>query len=269
MNQGCMTILSQPENIMKALLVDNHDIKFCWLGNDGWVINNKECTVAFDLDLLDQSRLIGSPVEIKDLAPYLDYLLITHAHNDHFHDETAKELNLKSNCMFILPESCLEKASELGIPKNRIIKAVPGEPLKLKGLEVEPIRALHGHLKNSVYMGANLKDCGYILNLGPKRIYQPGDTVLLHEQLEMKNIDVLFVSPTEHNTQVIPSVSMIEAIDPKVIIPQHFGTYPVDGENYFWTRGYPDELYEALSDIYKQRFVKLSQGEVLKLRINL
>ncbi len=159
---------------------------------------------------------------------------ITDEHDDHFHANTVKELIRASDCQFVLPVSCIAKADSLGMPENRRVIARPGVPFSLKGLEVEPIRARHGHIKNSVYKGANMEDCGYILTMGEKRIYQPGDTVLLHEHLELKGIDVLFVSPTEHNTHIVNSAIMIQAIEPTYIFPQHFNTYPVDDENYFW-----------------------------------
>lgn len=270
-NLSYMRINTEPEHILDAIIERNSgksEIRLCWLGNDGWVIRHDSVTLAFDLDLLDLYRINESPVKVTELAPYLDYLFITHEHNDHFHNKTAEVLNRESNCRFILPESCLEKADSLKIPEERRIVARPEQSFSLYDIVVEPVRALHGHIKNSVYMGANLKDCGYVLNLGGLRIYQPGDTVLLHEHLEMHDIDILFVSPTEHNTQVLNSITMIEAIDPAFIIPQHFDTYPVDDQNYFWTRGYPDELYEALPDHIKQRYFKLEQGEVFVVKIS-
>jgi L-ascorbate metabolism protein UlaG (beta-lactamase superfamily) len=251
---------------MNAMLDCDSDISLCWVGNDGWIIHHNDITLAFDLDLLDSYRTAESPVSVMELAPYLDYLFITHEHNDHFHDRTADALNRESSCRFILPESCLTKADSLNIPEERRVIARPGQPFSLDGIEIEPVRALHGHIKNSVYMGANLKDCGYILNLGGRRIYQPGDTVLLHEHLEMKNIDVLFISPTQHNTQVVNSLAMIESINPAFVFPQHYDTYPVDDQNYFWTRGYPDELYEALPDHLKPRYSKLAQGEIFEVK---
>lgn len=258
--------LNQPEKIIKNMIAQSSVHSLCWLGNNGWIINYKGCMIAFDLDLLDSYRLQASPVNIAELAPYLDYLFITHEHNDHFHDSTAKALHKESHCTFILPESCLKKANELGVTENRYKIAYPGRSFYLGDLLVEPLHALHGHLQNSVYKDANFKDCGYVLKFGDKRIFQPGDTVLLQEHLELADIDILFVSPTEHNMQVINSVNMIKSINPRLIFPQHFDTYPVDAENYFWTHGYPDELYYALPDQFKLRYHKLLQGEIYTIK---
>lgn len=258
---------AKPGSILQRMADSAYELNLCWLGNDGWLIRNREYTVAFDLDLLDRYRIARSSVKIEEVAPHLDYLFITHEHNDHFHAETADRLNHESNCRFVLPESCLEKAKSLNIPKERCITACPGQLFHIGDMEVEPIRAVHGHIKNTIYKGASLKDCGYILNLDGVCIYQPGDTVLLQEHLEMKNIDILFVSPTEHNTWVDPSAEMIKAIAPAFIFPQHYDTYPVDSENFFWTRGYTGELYNILPQEFKQRYFKVSQGEIFALSI--
>jgi hypothetical protein len=63
--------------------------------------------------------------------------------------------------------------------------------LDVHGLHVEPQRAFHGHWHGSVYRGANLEDCGYLLNLAGERILQPGDTVLLHDHLAVCRRDKL------------------------------------------------------------------------------
>jgi L-ascorbate metabolism protein UlaG (beta-lactamase superfamily) len=131
---------AQPGNIMNAMLDCDSDISLCWVGNDGWIIHHNDITLAFDLDLLDSYRTAESPVSVMELAPYLDYLFITHEHNDHFHDRTADALNRESSCRFILPESCLTKADSFNIPEERRVIARPGQPFSLDGIEIEPVR---------------------------------------------------------------------------------------------------------------------------------
>ena len=86
--------------------------------------------------------------------------------------------------------------------------------------------------------------------------------MLLQEHLELQDVDVLFVSPTEHNMQVTDSKLLIETLDPGVIIPQHFDTYTQEPDNLFWTKGYVDELRNSLDGYHQDKFHKLSQGEV-------
>jgi L-ascorbate 6-phosphate lactonase len=253
-------------NSLEKLLSVKDGIAICWLGNLSWLIYAEGRLMAFDLDLDHERRMSPSPIPTSEIAKALDVQFITHEHDDHFSIDSSAILAKESNCLFVIPKTCIEKAQKLGIPEHRLHVASPGNPFDLPGVQVEPQRALHGHLRTSVYIGASMDDCGYILTVAGKRIYQPGDTVLLHEQLEMNNIDVLFVSPTEHNTYVNNSVELINAINPSYILPQHYGTYIQDEENYFWTKGYADELKAELPEKMKQRYHKLEQGEVFIIK---
>ena len=164
-----------------------------------------------------------------------------------------------------MPANCEQKALDIGVPEQRLRMARPGQPFQLPGIDVEPLRALHGDRKFAVYRHANLDDCGYLLTVGGKRILQPGDTVLLQQHLELEPVQVLFVSPTVHNTYIDRSVILINHLEPEYVFPQHFGTYREAEDNLFWTRGYPDELKSALPPKLRPRFHKLHQGQVFEI----
>ena len=59
---------------------------------------------------------------------------------------------------------------------------------------------------------------------------------------------------------------LINRLEPAYIFPQHFGTYQVNDDNAFWTRGYPDELKQRLSGELQKRYHKLKQGEMFEIR---
>jgi L-ascorbate metabolism protein UlaG (beta-lactamase superfamily) len=241
-------------------------LAICWLGNLSWVLRAGETTIAFDLDLESERRLEPSPIPTERLGAELDAHFVTHDHGDHFHGETARTLAERSDCLFVVPANCLESARSYGIPEHRLHVARPFEPFRLLGLAVEPKRAFHGHTEGSVYRDANERDCGYAFDTGGKRIYQPGDTVLLQEHLEdFGGVDVLFVSPTVHNTHLDDSERMIRAMDPEYVFPQHFGTYEVTEQNAYWTRGYPDELEAQLPPALRARYHEMEIGDVFAL----
>ena len=232
------------------------------MGNLGWLIYGDGLLVATDLDLDRPGRVQPSPVPTAEIAPLLNVHLITHEHEDHFSSPTCALLAKQSACTFVVPANCADKARGLGVPESRLCVARPGEPFDVRGLHVEPQHAFHGHWHGSVYRGANLEDCGYLFTVGGKRFLQPGDTVLLHEHLELDGGDVLFVSPTDHNMHVRQSTLLINALEPRHIFPQHFGTYLETDANRYWTKGYPDELKAVLPRQMRERFHKLAQGEV-------
>ena len=252
--------------ILQELLGVDSGVGVCWVGNAGWLVRGEGKLVAFDLDLERESRVAPSPISTEDLAPVLDVAFVTHGHGDHFGEMSGRVLGAKSRCLYVVPANCVEKARGLGIPEGRIVVARPREPMEVAGVKVEPQRALHGHTNFAVYRGANLDDCGYVITLGGRRIFEPGDSVLLQDHLEdLGVVDVLFVSPTLHNMHLADSRTLIETLRPEYVFPQHFGTYKVTEQNGYWTVGYPDELREILSPAMRGRFHKLEQGRVFRI----
>lgn len=261
--------------ILEELLQIDSGIGICWLGNLGWLLRADGKLVATDLDLDRESRLTPSPISTTELAPHLDAHFITHEHGDHFSGPTSRILAERSDCRFVVPANCVDRAHEFGIPDERLTVAIPdhrphGEPtlapVSVCGITFEPQRAFHGHTDFTVYRRANIDDCGYIFTLDGRRVYQVGNTVLLQQHMEdYADVDVLFVSPTLHNTHIDATVRMIEAIQPTHVFPQHFGTYQVTDQNSYWTVGYPEEVRARLSGDLKSRFHILEQGQIFRM----
>ena len=234
-----------------------------WTGHNGWLIKSDTTLIGTDLATEDEARLYRSPISAEELAPVLDVAFITHGHGDHFNRKTARVLAEGGRCTFVMPANCVEQARRLGIPEDRIRVATPRKPFELDGMKVSPVRAIHGNPRSAVYFEANLEDCGYLIELGGKTFLQPGDSVLLEDHLFLKHVDVLFVSPTEHNMLIDPSVLLINELEPGFILPQHRDTYRVTPQNRYWTTGYPSEVKLRLSKPLQERFHVLTQGEKL------
>ncbi len=232
-----------------------------WAGQDSWLIKSDSLLIANDLYLQEEGRIDPPPVTADEIAPNVDIAFVTHEHDDHFHAQTYKVLAEKSNCIFVMPESCLEKAEKLKIPKERIVIAKPREPFELMGIKIEPIRAIHAGTNFAILYDANFKDCGYLLTIKGKTILQPGDSYLLEDHLRLKHVNVLFFSPTEHNTYIDASLILINTLNPDYIFPQHHSTIRITDTNRFWTKGYPDEVRIRLSKAMKERYFILKQGE--------
>jgi L-ascorbate metabolism protein UlaG (beta-lactamase superfamily) len=239
-----------------------------WAGHNSWIIKSGDMVVATDLYLENSMRLAPSPITAEEIASVIDVSFVTHAHGDHFNEQTSRVLLEKSLCVFVMPESCLPVARKLKIPDNRIVVARPRESFEVKGIKVDAIRAVHGNANFAIYYDANLQDCGYVFTIGGKRFLQPGDSYLLEDHLFLKDIDVLFFSPTEHNMYIDRSVILINTLDPEYILPQHHGTIGFgEGDKYrFWAKGYPDEVKIRLSQPLKDHFHILKPGDKMIIR---
>jgi L-ascorbate metabolism protein UlaG (beta-lactamase superfamily) len=237
-----------------------------WVGHNGWLIKSDNVLIGTDLPLETKAREVPSPISAQELAGELDISFITHEHSDHFERETSKILKEQGHCSFVMPTSCLEAAKEeVQIPDDRIKVAEPRKEIDIGQVHIETVRAIHGNRNYAVYYEANLQDCGYVITVGGKRFLQMGDSVLLEDQLFLKDIDVLFFSPTEHNTYIERSVILINALEPDYIFPQHRDTFKVTPENRFWTNAYPYEVKLRLSRSLQERYHILDMGKKMDI----
>ena len=262
----CCNGFSQNSKMIDQIRNQEGGTSVWWAGQDSWIIKSGDLVISTDLFLGNDGRIAPSPVTPEELAAVLDISFVTHSHGDHFEEYTSRILLEQSACLFVMPESCLPEAHRMKIPDSRIIVATPREPFEVKGISVEPVRALHGNSNFAIYYDANLQDCGYLLTIDGKRFLQPGDTYLLEDHLFIKNVNVLFVSPTEHNMYIDPSVILINTLDPDYIFPQHHSTVAVNSENRFWAKGYPDEVKIRLSGAMKERYHILKPGDKMEIR---
>ena len=238
-----------------------------WTGHNGWLIKSGDTLVSTDLVLeTEEDRLYEPPVSATEIAEDLDVSFITHEHGDHFSRATSKILLEKSQCIFVLPETCLEAAREMGIPDSRIRIAIPRDSFMVKGVSVKTLRAIHGNPKFAIFYGANLQDCGYLIKMGGKDFLQPGDTVLLEDHLFLGHVDVLFFSPTEHNMHIQQSLILINEVEPDYIFPQHRNTFRVTVENRYWTTAYDHEVKMYLSKPLQARYHILDHGEKIEIK---
>lgn len=252
--------------LLKEIQSHKEGLAVWWTGHNGWLIKYNDILIGTDLALESKDRAIASPISAEELAAELDISFITHEHGDHFERETSKILSQNGECVFVMPSNCKETAlQQLNIPENRIKVAVPRNTFEMGDIRIEPVRAIHGNPKFAVFYGANLEDCGYLITIGGKRFLQMGDTVLLEDHLFLDNVDVLFFSPTEHNTHIDPSVVLINELEPTYILPQHRDTFTITEQNRYWTNGYAHEVKFRLSKPQQERYHVLEIGEKITI----
>lgn len=268
----CAAQTGPAPTVLEQIRSHHKGIAIWWTGNAGWLIKSDNLLISTDLDLSNDEKVQPPPITAGQLAGELDFAFVSHHHGDHCNVPTIRELAKAGKCLFVLPQPCLKEVAELGIPKDRIIVPEPLHPFDIKGIHVEPIHAIHGNQEFTVltrepdFIENIAHNCGYVFNIQGKRFLHPGDSVLTEEHLGLKNIDVLFVSPTVHNMHTDRSMILINHLQPAFIFPQHFGTYQETEAEAFWMHGYPDELKQRLSQELQKRYHRLKLGEMFVIQ---
>jgi L-ascorbate 6-phosphate lactonase len=258
-------------SVLSQIQSHHNGIAVWWTGNAGWLIKSDDLLMGTDLTLDNDEKIQPPPVTAAEIAPDLDVVFVTHHHSDHCNPETLRVLAQRGKCIFVLPQPCLKELAGINIPTDRLIVPEPLHPFTVRSIRVEPIHAIHGNQEFTVltrepdFIEKIAHNCGYVFEIRGKRFLEPGDSVLTEEHLSLKNIHVLFVSPTVHNMYIDRSNTLIDHLQPAYIFPQHFGTYREIEQELFWRRGYPDELKIRLTPELQARYHKLSQGQMFEI----
>lgn len=152
-----------------------------------------------------------------------DLILITHPHKDHCKSVTINRLKGKKT-KILATRPC---ARELG---KDILMVTPGMEIKIEDMTVKTVEAYNqkrpGKDKLMHKKGIGV---GYLLSVEGKNIYHAGDTDLIPEMEEIKDIDLAFlpIGGRGFTMDLSEAIQAARRIRPKMIIPIHrFGSDP-------------------------------------------
>jgi len=237
-----------------------------WLGNAGFAIryggvlmlidpvievkNEEDRTVSeTGLRLLHELPLRANEVERTDIV------MLTHHHGDHAAPKTLSTLK-KTCALFVCPESCLSVLDRVRVDRAKVRSAVLGQKIEYAGMSIEPIRALHGGRHGAASPDIE-RGSGYVIRAGNYSVFHPGDTVLLEEHYDLRDIEILLLPICYHSRTLI---DLPDILAPRLTIAMHYDTYEVTEVNRFWTYGDPEEV--KLRIRYPERLIALEQGEI-------
>ncbi|MDI6703830.1 MAG: MBL fold metallo-hydrolase [bacterium] len=148
----------------------------------------------------------------------VDIILITHPHYDHCSISDITKL-VKDDTVILAPPDCKDK---LTFFKGEIKIVKPNMNLDICGVEIETIPAYNitksFHPKGKEWVG-------YVIKIDTKRIYHAGDTDLIQEMYDLKDIDLALLPVGGTYTMDANSAAKVaNAIRPKIAIPMHYGT---------------------------------------------
>jgi len=203
-----------------------------WLGHSSFEIKTDDRTVYID----------PFEGEYKDKA---DLILVSHSHDDHCDKSKMKKI-LKESTLVVAPADC---ASKIG----RSVKPLkPGEKVSVGDVTVEAVEAYNYKRFRSPGNPFHPKGfgVGYLIKVGDKTIYHAGDTDLVPEMKNLKNV-YLALLPSG-GTYTMDNHEAAEAaleIKPEFVIPMH--RWKTD----------PDEFKKAVEAKSKIKVILLKPGE--------
>lgn len=165
------------------------------------------------------------PYNLLNNLEFADVIFITHSHADHCSPIDIAKI-IKSETIIVTVPDCQSKLSNLEVAE--VILVEPGKILDLSGLKVEIIPAYNTNKFRSPGIPFHPKEnqwVGYIVTIAGKRIYHAGDTDVISEMSNLKDIDIALLPVS--GTYVMTAIEAVEAckkINPKLAIPMHYGS---------------------------------------------
>jgi L-ascorbate metabolism protein UlaG (beta-lactamase superfamily) len=235
-------------------MILNNGIEITWLGHatfkvqhegkciliDPWVYNNPACPESFKL--LDR----------------IDFMCITHGHFDHIGDaiELAKQYKLQVIGIFELCLYLESKGVENTNPMNK------GGTQVIDGIRYTMVHADHScGIKDGDHVIYAGEAVGFVITFpNGFKIYHGGDTNVFSDMALIRELyapdlimipigDLYTMSPRE-------AAKACELLQPKHVIPMHYGTFPE-------LTGTPAE-FRKLTNHLKLQIHELKPGETLK-----
>lgn len=115
---------------------------------------------AMDLAFRHAATLAETPNQLDTLLSSLDLMILTHAHRDHFEENTLRQL-AKGKTRFVVPDFMCDRLFSLGIDSSRILTVRAGQVLSVGPLSLSVFQGSHFRADT----GVGVEEYGYQITL--------------------------------------------------------------------------------------------------------
>lgn len=226
-------------------------VKVRFIGHAAFLITHNNHRIIID------PFITGNPkaaLRMEDIN--VQYVLVTHGHGDHLGD--AIPIAKRNDATIIAPFELAMYCQRQGA---KVHPMHIGGSFKFDFGRVKLTPALHG----SAVVGESIEytgnPCGFLLEIGGKRIYHPGDTGLFGDMELMGRtvkIDLAMLPIGDNFTMgVDDAAEATRMLKPSVVIPMHYDTFDI-------IKADPQKFAEKISGT-NTRCVILRPGEEFEL----
>jgi L-ascorbate metabolism protein UlaG (beta-lactamase superfamily) len=193
--------------------------KLTWLSHASWLIETESQRILLDPFFADNPAAKVSADDFADVT----HVLVSHGHFDHVSDVAA--VIEKSGAQLIATWEIAEWFKNKHGVKDVIAMNVGGN-VEMPDGTVKMVPALHSSgLPDGTYGGSA---AGFLLRFGDRRIYFACDTAYFSDmKWYAGGVEVAILPIGDLFTMGIrDSIEAIKLIEPKVVLPTHYGTWP-------------------------------------------
>jgi len=259
-----------------STFLSNTNDGLVWLGHASFAIRLNNTTFVTDpcfYDLPFIERKAALPAVLGDL-PSLDYLLVSHAHFDHFDTQSVKDISDRFPNVEALMPLNMDELYINTVAKPRYQCAAWYQRYDTcNEVKVTLLPSYHWHRRglfdfNSVLWGS------FLIEAGGKKIYFAGDTahskhfMEIFETVGPVDICILpigayspdFMMKSSH-INPLEAINAAKILGAKEVIPMHFGTYDLSDE----PMGEPIRWFRKEARKYGIKISPLAPGEAFWL----
>lgn len=197
-------------------------MKVTYLGHSAFIIEGNGIKALIDPFITNNPHCSTKADEFINIT----HIFVTHGHSDHVGD--TEKIARKNDSLIICNH-------ELGFFFSNMDLKVHamhiGGRKKFDFGTVKMTPALHGSgYMDSGDMKYGGNPCGFLIEIDGKKLYHAGDTGLTMDMklLEIENIDLALIPIGGNFTMdAEDAVRAVEFIHPKLVIPMHYGTFPI------------------------------------------
>lgn len=240
--------------------------RLLYVGQAGFIIKSRSGqTLAIDLYLSECGERIEGNIGFKRLLPKIlkpqevvfDYIIATHPHFDHYDIDAMPILMDNGHTRLFASVDCCKFVNETGIDKNRVNYVSPSDTCLSGDFTLHFTNCDHGNLAPDAV--------GVIIEVDGKRLFVAGDTCLRldreEEFLSKGPIDIMIapINGAYGNLNENDCVELSKALQPKLIIPCHYGMFATH-------KGLPGLFMEIMAKKYPEgNYTLMTVGESLTI----
>lgn len=203
----------------------NREIKICWLGQGGFLLESGGTRIVLDpyisncvFNAEGLARLHDFPLAVTELDP--DLLLITHDHLDHFDPEGIPEiLKVYPECRCAGTLNSYNHFLALGTAEEKLTLCRIGESFNSGNFKITAVPAFH----------SDKAACGYLLESNGRKIVITGDTRydgnLFVPEINHADLLLICINGKCNNMNDSEAAEYVRKTVPVTAIPMHIGLF--------------------------------------------